>query len=42
VKTLKLLDGVFDIYMPDFKYARNDVAESIPGRLITPRSLWRL
>lgn len=24
---LKLLDGVFDIYMPDFKYTRSDVAE---------------
>ncbi len=31
VKTLKLLDGVFDIYMPDFKYARNDVAEKYSG-----------
>jgi len=26
VETLKLLDGVFDIYMPDFKYAESDVA----------------
>jgi putative pyruvate formate lyase activating enzyme len=26
VETLKLLDGVFDIYMPDFKYTRSDVA----------------
>ncbi len=27
LEALKLLDGVFDIYMPDFKYTRNDVAE---------------
>ena len=27
LETLRLLDGVFDIYMPDFKYARSDVAE---------------
>ncbi len=27
VETLQLLDGVFDIYMPDFKYTRGDVAE---------------
>jgi len=27
VKTLELLDGLFDIYMPDFKYADNQVAE---------------
>jgi putative pyruvate formate lyase activating enzyme len=27
VETLKLLDGVFDIYMPDFKYADENVAE---------------
>ncbi len=27
VKTLRLLDGVFDIYMPDFKYTRSEVAE---------------
>ncbi len=26
VETLKLLDGVFDIYMPDAKYGRDDVA----------------
>jgi putative pyruvate formate lyase activating enzyme len=26
VETLRLLDGVFDIYMPDFKYASGDVA----------------
>ncbi len=27
VEMLKLLDGIFDIYMPDFKYTRGDVAE---------------
>ena len=26
VETLRFLDGVFDIYMPDFKYSRGDVA----------------
>jgi len=28
VGTLKLLDGVFDIYMPDFKYSEGSVAET--------------
>jgi putative pyruvate formate lyase activating enzyme len=27
IETLQLLDGVFDIYMPDFKYTRGDIAE---------------
>ncbi len=27
--TLKLLDGVIDIYLPDLKYARNDVAREL-------------
>jgi putative pyruvate formate lyase activating enzyme len=27
LETLRLLDGVFDIYMPDFKYTRSDIAE---------------
>ena len=27
LKTLKLLDGVFDIYMPDIKYSDNSIAE---------------
>ena len=27
LESLKLLDGVVDIYMPDIKYSRNDVAE---------------
>lgn len=26
-ETLRLLDGVFDIYMPDFKYSQSDVAQ---------------
>ena len=27
VETLRLLDGIFDIYMPDFKFTRSDVAK---------------
>ncbi|HIC91202.1 MAG TPA: radical SAM protein [Syntrophaceae bacterium] len=27
IKSLKLLDGIFDIYMPDFKYWEGEVAE---------------
>jgi len=27
LETLKILDGVFDIYMPDFKYSQADVAQ---------------
>jgi putative pyruvate formate lyase activating enzyme len=27
VETIKLLDGIFDIYMPDIKYADSEVAE---------------
>jgi len=27
VEMLKLLDGIFDIYMPDFKYSKGEVAE---------------
>lgn len=29
VETLQLLDGVFDIYMPDFKFSDNDVAAKL-------------
>lgn len=29
VKTLRLLDGIIDIYMPDAKYGRNEVAEDL-------------
>jgi putative pyruvate formate lyase activating enzyme len=28
VETLELLDGIFDIYMPDLKYTRSDAAET--------------
>ena len=31
VETLRLLDGVFDIYMPDFKYTSAPVAETYSG-----------
>jgi putative pyruvate formate lyase activating enzyme len=31
VETLRLLDGVFDIYMPDAKYADSSVAERLSG-----------
>jgi putative pyruvate formate lyase activating enzyme len=31
VKTLRLLDGVIDIYMPDAKYADAEVAERLSG-----------
>jgi len=31
VETLRLLDGVFDIYMPDFKYTEATVAKRLSG-----------
>jgi len=31
VETLQLLDGVIDIYMPDFKYMNGDVAQDLSG-----------
>jgi len=31
VETLKLLDGIFDIYMPDAKYGDDEVAEKLSG-----------
>lgn len=31
VETLRLLDGVFDIYMPDFKYTDSEVSERYSG-----------
>lgn len=31
VETLKLLDGVIDIYMPDMKYSDNQIAERLSG-----------
>jgi putative pyruvate formate lyase activating enzyme len=29
VETLRLLDGVFDIYMPDAKYGSNEIAQAL-------------
>jgi putative pyruvate formate lyase activating enzyme len=29
VETLRLIDGVFDIYMPDYKYTRGDMAQQL-------------
>ena len=37
LETLRLLDGIFDIYMPDFKYMRPDIARKYPRHLIIPR-----
>jgi putative pyruvate formate lyase activating enzyme len=31
LETIKLLDGIFDIYMPDIKYGDNEVAKSLSG-----------
>ena len=31
VDTLKLLDGIFDIYMPDIKYSDNEIAKKYSG-----------
>ncbi len=31
VETLKLIEGLIDIYMPDMKYADNDVAKKLSG-----------
>jgi putative pyruvate formate lyase activating enzyme len=31
VETLRLLDGIVDIYMPDAKYGRNEIAEALSG-----------
>jgi putative pyruvate formate lyase activating enzyme len=35
--TLRLLDGVFDIYMPDMKYSNERVAEELSGIRAYPR-----
>ena len=35
VETLRLLDGVFDIYMPDFKYTQGDIAAQYSRRPTT-------
>jgi len=42
--TLKLLDGIFDIYMPDFKYGDDDVAlrlSGVPGYVETAKAALR-
>ncbi len=39
LSTLKLLDGIVDIYMPDFKFADADDAERFPPHRDT--RLWR-
>ncbi len=31
LETLRLLDGIFDIYMPDMKYASNETAKTLSG-----------
>ncbi len=38
VETLRILDGIVDIYMPDAKFADDPVAESSPVRRIMLRS----
>ena len=42
--TLRLLDGIFDIYMPDFKYGDNEIAErlsGVPGYVDTAKTALR-
>ena len=41
VETLTLLDGVFDIYMPDFKFWDNEWAKRSAMPAITARGPWR-
>ena len=31
IQTLKMLDGYIDVYLPDFKYAYNDLAKELSG-----------
>lgn len=31
VEILKMIEGIFDIYMPDFKYMDSDIAEKLSG-----------
>ncbi len=31
VETLKILEGIIDIYMPDFKYCEDEIAEKLSG-----------
>jgi putative pyruvate formate lyase activating enzyme len=37
VETLKLIEGLIDIYMPDMKYADNDVAKKLSGAADYPQ-----
>lgn len=37
VETLELLDGIFDIYMPDFKYSTEEIAEEYSQARDYPR-----
>jgi putative pyruvate formate lyase activating enzyme len=37
VETLKLLDGIIDIYMPDMKYSDERIAEQLSGVMNYPR-----
>jgi putative pyruvate formate lyase activating enzyme len=39
VETLKLLDGIFDIYMPDAKYASGEVAQQLSGATDYPERM---
>jgi putative pyruvate formate lyase activating enzyme len=36
LETLRLLDGIFDIYMPDFKYSQGEIAEKYSQALDYP------
>jgi putative pyruvate formate lyase activating enzyme len=40
VETLKLLNGIFDIYMPDFKYADDETAYRLSGIKDYPAKAW--
>ena len=31
IQTLKMLEGYVDVYLPDFKYAYNDLAKELSG-----------
>jgi putative pyruvate formate lyase activating enzyme len=37
LETLKLLDGIIDIYMPDMKYSNGEIAEELSGIKDYPR-----
>lgn len=40
VETLQLLDGLVDIYLPDFKYMDNDLAGRLSGAADYPEAAW--